>query len=298
MSRRNVLGFGFTIALLIANVQASAGTIYMATDRFGYTGSITRYASLADAQSGMNPLGTFTVGQRDLSIVFLDNAPNTGDDFYQTLTAWFHTIDGASPGVGNPSNQNEGFVQIFDDGHSSVTSFEALFTNPELTEYRLRVNGANADAVDEFGRLGPMGSNAFDRASTAGTFLTYELDATFSNLNPAEFNPFDEAFESFGDPEGVAVSGTFSGIVLNQNNAAPSFNGFYTFNFNLNTTSWAYDNRDSLSDPEFMTSFYASSSVIPEPSGLVLASIGGGIGVIAAGWRGRRKTQQGTTATR
>ena len=87
MHRSRLFKFCFVISVMMVTGRASGGTIYMATDRFGYTGSLTQYATLGDAQSGMNPLSTTSVGQRDLSISFTDNNPDTGNNFYTTLTA-------------------------------------------------------------------------------------------------------------------------------------------------------------------------------------------------------------------
>ena len=38
----------------------------ISTDRFGYTGTVVKYGSLADAQAGVNPTGTTTIGNRDI----------------------------------------------------------------------------------------------------------------------------------------------------------------------------------------------------------------------------------------
>jgi hypothetical protein len=179
------------------------------------TGADTQYATLDDAKSGTSPLSTSSVGQRDPSISFVDNNPDAGDNFDTTLTAWYYSIHGPHPGGGNPSNQNEGFVQIYDDGHSTVTGFSSGFTDPALTSYRLQVAGANAVGANPMARLGPQGSNAYAGTTTAGTFFSNNLDASFSNLNPAGSITCKNAYESDGDPAGVSVSGTFSGTFRN-----------------------------------------------------------------------------------
>ncbi len=293
MSRRNLVGLGASIALLMACGQANGGYINMATDRFGYTGSITEYASLGDATTGMNSLGTFNVGQRDLSIAFTNDPVTPSNNFYQTLTAWYYTLTGPNLGDGNPSNQNKGFVQVFDAGATTVTSFAASFSGPALTTYNLQVSGANADTANALARLGPQGSNSDSQSTTAGTFLTYNLNATFSNLNPATFNSVDNAYDSDGDPKGVSVSGTFSGIF--ENPSGP-FAGYYTFNFTLDNTSWAYHHRHALDRADytqFMSSFYeAGVAAVPEPSSFVLSLVGMGIMSSAVGLRrcGRRQS--------
>ena len=70
MRRWSVLGFGLAVAALAGTSQARGGPVYVATDRFGYTGPVTRYNTLGDAQTASNPLasGSFTVGQRVFSV--------------------------------------------------------------------------------------------------------------------------------------------------------------------------------------------------------------------------------------
>ena len=290
MLRWNVLGLA--VAVLLVGDQARGDSLYyMGTDRFAYSGSITEYSSLSNAQMGIAPISSFNVGPVDLSIAATNDVALFGSASFNALTAWYYTTAGGTPGVGNPNNVNTGFVQLQDGTQSSVTSSNAFFSNSALTSYTLQVTGGNANTSNTSDpRLGPNNTNSDAPSSSTGTFVSYNLSATFSNLNPAALNAFG-LYESDDDPANINVAGTFSGIFQNLSTTSPSLNGFYAFNFTLNNTSWANANSSALAaagDP-FVPSFFVSDTAVPEPGSLLMASIAAGTGLIAAVWRGRKK---------
>ncbi|MEO0716071.1 MAG: hypothetical protein AAFY58_03665 [Planctomycetota bacterium] len=127
-----------------ASAHASTGFAF-SSERLAYTGSLTKYATLADAQAGTNVVagptsipnrGTgdaFDTPNRDLGLFFASNAPSYSADQAIALTAWYYTTNpnptgtGVINGWGNPNNSNTGFMQMFDDNASSVATQSAAF---------------------------------------------------------------------------------------------------------------------------------------------------------------------------
>lgn len=277
------LRFGFSIltlgALAVSAGQAAAGVTELASDRFGYEGTYTKYATLSDAQNHVNPLGTGDVLQRDLSMYIVRDSPSFYSDATYFTTAWFYTTTGPGLGAGNPSNTNLSFLQIANDPSVGlgplIGTADAYWTSAALNEFRITASGTGADGANSAARFGDADSANKAASATQGEFVSYNLDATFSGLNPAVYNPTTGAYESNGDPAGVSVAGTFTALFHNTSATNPASNGFYTIDLTLNTASWAYANRDSLNDVyPFTPSLYGASAVVPEPASLVLAGLG------------------------
>jgi hypothetical protein len=284
-----ILALGLLVA---APSLATAGT-ELSTDRFGYTGSYTKYATLADAQAGTNAIGTGTVQQRDLSLYFVNNAPAFYTDANIISTAWYYTTQTQGYGWGNPNNTNLSFLQMYNDPAQGLSPLigtaDSYWTSAALNEFHITASGAGANTTNAAARFGDTDS-ASTGGATAGTFHSYNLEATISGLNTAVYDSLTGFYESTGDPNGVSVTGTFTALFENTSPHAPS-NGFYKINLTLNNTSWAYDNQGSLQGIPFGTSIYGSTNVVPEPSSLVLAGLGGlGFGVTAL--RRRRKAAE------
>src|SRR4051812_38936299 len=87
---------------------------YASSERFGYTGTVSVYATFANAQSGHNPLrSNIAFPRRDCAIYVVRNAPDFWNtDFNSFLTNWYSDTSGGQTGAGNPNNQNFGFVQF------------------------------------------------------------------------------------------------------------------------------------------------------------------------------------------
>lgn len=262
-----------TLGMLAASHGRAMASFELSTDRFGFSGTYTRYATQADAEAGTGAIATGTVEQRDMSLALDDNAS------YIT-TAWWYTQDSQGrTGWGNPSNTNLSFLQIYDP--PSVTA-NGYWTSGALNEFRITASGSDSTVNARFGTTDTAA------ADSRGQFLSYSLDATFSGLNTA-VDTGSNTFRSTGDPNGIAVNGTFTALFQNTSTSNPSLNGFYVVNLTLNSTSWVYDNQNSLtgdaSYSHYQPSVFESSVVAPEPSTLGLA----GMGVMAALIHARRR---------
>lgn len=264
----------FVIAAAVAGTVASAATI--STDRFGYSGTVTKYATLADARNGVNPTGTIAVGNRDLSIYVVSGQYNI------VMGSWWYTTaentngrpkgdpqgDLYNSGWGNTTgNTGVGFVQLYEGAAQTVTSQSMSFgdfASGYWTSFTINESGANATYASSYARFSPFTSNVDD----TGIYHDYALSLTATGLQGTETSP--GVIEAFDHPTGV--TGTYSGLFENTS-SDPAKVGFYTFNFSLNMTNWAFDNRASLNGA-FADSYFA---VVPLPAALAmgLALLGG-----------------------
>ncbi|HMP79230.1 MAG TPA: hypothetical protein PKD54_07245 [Pirellulaceae bacterium] len=235
------------------------------SDRFGYTGTTTRYATLADALANANPLNTIPIGNRDISLSIVKNV---GFDFDRNIIMgawWYSTHASGNPGVGNTrGNTGIGYLQLFDDDASSRSSLRMGFTGYDGTFFRkyvVELTGHNAGPT-ELARFSPFSPNTQD----GGIYLTYELNLLVDGLEGMLIG--SNEVESLNQPTGV--SGSLTGIFQNTSaNAAKQ--GFYTFTLNFDMTSWAWENRDDLTYPlDGFAPSYFYGGVIPEPHCAVL----------------------------
>ncbi len=282
--RRCFLAFSLFLALLVgANAHAA---FFAGTDRVSYTGTVTRYDTLADAQNGTNATGSYAIpardtaapydtGFRDAGIFFSNNAP----DYYQNtntfMTAWYYTTDpshGAYSGWGNPNNTNTGFIQLYDETGGTSTSASGYFSNLAGGYYRdftLQVSGQNAGAA-EYARLwhAPGIGGAADL--TRGIFLNYNLNITFGGLQgvllPSGW------IEATNHPD--SVTGTFTALFQNTN---PDYLGYYAANFTFGLDNWAYGQGDALNGA-FSDSTFAAPVPIPAAAWLLGSGL---IGLVA-----------------
>jgi hypothetical protein len=244
-----------------------------------YTGTQTRYATLANALAETNPTGgPFTVPNRitappydtpfrDVGFYFIKDGliPYASPDYNILLTAYYYSTSGAPfSGTGNPNNTNAGFVQLYDDDASTDTSYIGFFENNK-TSFTLVVKGANATGPLDFARLW----NAAGEPNTGGTFHTYEIEITFHGLNGA-LNLSNGLYEASNHPTGV--SGTFRGVFENTSAA----NSFYSVNWTFGMDNWAFGQGGSLVEGGITESFFASNLAVPEPGtlGLLSAAVG------------------------
>ncbi|HMO14855.1 MAG TPA: PEP-CTERM sorting domain-containing protein [Pirellulaceae bacterium] len=268
-----VVGCG--ISCWFASVALSQD-FFFASDRFGYTGTVTVYDSFADAQNQVNPRsGPHSAPQRDLSLYFNLGTSLIANDFAAFFTAWYYTTAGGAPysGSGNPNNTNHGFLQFYDDGATTTLNVTGMWSvldlnNPGSSEFTLSGSGVNATSNAALTRLWNAPSLASGPSSlTIGDLLEWDLMVVAGGLTVSADT---EYFYSADHP--TNVSGHIRGIFHNTN-VDPTVNGFYRFDFSINMNNWAWDNRDSLNG-DFRGSFFAT--VVPEPAsgiliGLVLA---------------------------
>ncbi len=266
----------------VACTAVHAQTFYASTDKFGYIGSMTKYASLADAQAQTNAVSTHAYSQRDGAMYVLQNAASfdaTNPDTNIFMTAWYYTTDqthGAYSGWGNPNNNTDSFVQLYDDNASTTVTKTGGWTSGAYDTFHFNVTGVNATNADDFSRLW-NGKPAGAGEPTKGAFLNYELDVTATGLNGVEINP--GFFESNGHP--TSITGSFRGIFENQSTTDPTSNGYFRFDLTLNDTNWAF--AQSNLNGAFSDSTFGAAAV-PEPASMAALGLG-----IAAILRRRRK---------
>lgn len=257
------------VAVLLGShtAVATAGPIFLIAERFGYEGSWTRHATLADAMSGMNVSETGTMPQRDITFYISQGVTdNPSDPAFDILTNWYS-------GSSNPSNTNYGFFQHFDADASTVTALDSYWSS-DLTEFTLTASASGADYPNDYARFGERGG-----PGTTAYFHSLELDLTVSGLT-ASYNSTLDRYEGT-DTASAMISGSLSGIVENVG-ADPTRNGFYAYDLTLNSDSWAYDNG-YVTDGQ-VTAY--SSHVVPEPSSMALVMTSLTIGLIC--WRKKR----------
>jgi len=279
--RNNWIRWAAFAAICVGFVETTqAAPFYVSSDRFGYTGTISRYASVADAQNGVNPTATYAAPQRDLALLAIQDAPGLGfvpanpPSEFSFLTAFF--LPGPDGTIeSNPNNDPVGFIQIRDVNGSTITSAEGQFLDPNRTTFQLSLTGANAlpgSPGDDARLFNANPSHASDKLSptlSEGTFLSYALNATFTGLTPAINN--GTFFDSTNQTPALSVAGTFTGIFQNTNPVDPTFNGIYRADLTLNNINFAVAN--GILTPA--DGGFGAAVVVPEPTSLALLGFGG-----------------------
>ena len=286
--RSSWLGFAVLLACALGGSRPSrcqAEPFYAVSDRFGYTGTVTRYATLSDALAQTNPLTVpIAIPQRDLSIYATNQAGAAGFDpadanSFAFSTAWFLPVP-PSTGAGNPNNTTVGFTQINDPINRTVTTSSAFFTDASLTTFQLLVSGTDAlprdpitGVANEEARFWNAPGSSGAPLLTQGIFRTYSLDATFSDLNPATL--VNGIYESDNPGRPISISGKFRAVFENTNPLDPAYQGFYDVTLNLNNVSTAVNNGWLDPPYESVNGLFGSPTVVPEPSSWVLLAIVG-----------------------
>ena len=296
-------GFRFKKALaltaLLAAGSAWADPLFVNYDNFNYTGTVTRYATLADAIAKSNaisttPITTVSNGPRstltdardgNLYVAKSASASYDADTAYFS-TAWYYTTSPANGnGWGNPNNTNTGFVQYYD--LSSTPTVTGGWSS-SLTTFTVDVSGGDGDTYD-VGRLWAAPKVGGPSGDTSGVFRDFHLNLVADFAAAAIFNPSTGWYEANANP--TALSGTASGIFENQSTTDSSLNGFYAFDFSFAPGSWAAANGATWSE-DFKayspTAFFAApaDAPVPEPGALALAGLA--IGLLSLTRRQRR----------
>ncbi len=238
---------------------------------------MTKYASLIDAQNEVNALDSYTLtdpatnDRRDLGTYFVHDVATFDDDQAIFLTAWYYTTDpnnGAYSGWGNPNNTNTGFVQMYDDNASTVTSRNANWDvlNEGVADgsvFSMSASGAGATNADEFARLwhGAVGGAG---SLTRGTFHSWDFFYQATGLT-ANWDPTHGLYTAFD--EATTVEGAIGGIFENTGTDS-QYHGFYRFGGSLVIDSWAAS-QSSLNG-DFASSAYGA---VPEPATMTVLGL-------------------------
>jgi hypothetical protein len=269
------------VLITLAIVTVANAGFFASTDRCSYTGSLTKYETLADAQNAQNAVGgpyaipnratdlPYDTGYRDAGIFIVNDAASYYDNYNILATAWWYTTDTANgeySGWGNPNNTNTGFMQLYDSDSSTVTTASGAF-NSSLTEFTLQETGGNAGSAD-YARLWHAPGVGGAAGLTAGTYIEYSMDITFGGLNGAYDSGLGMYYAS-GHP--TSVDGAFNAIFQNTNTVDTQYNGFYVVDFTFGMDNWAYGQGDALNGALTPSEFGSS---VPEPATMVLLGLG------------------------
>ena len=255
---------------------AQAAPLNVSFDNFTYSGTVTRYNTLADAQSQTNPVGSATTIQtasngprntrpnaRDGNLAVTSAAPS---DYGTTLTylstAWyFTTIPANGDGWGNPNNTNDGFIQYYLE--SSAPTVTGGW-NPGYTQFQLTVAGGHGNSGGN-GRFWPAPASGAS-AISYGEFVDFNLNLSAQFASPASLNASTGWYESVAMPS--SMTGTLTGIFHNNQTSNTSYNGYYRFNYTLTGSgSWAADNSATWG------TVYPPSSLWAAPAAAVPATV-------------------------
>jgi len=260
-----------SVVVAFCGVAASAQTVANSM-RFGYTGTVTRYATIFDAQKSVNAVATGTLSgalSRDFCMKF---SRDSGSDHLLLGTGWFLTTTGPDKGNGNPSNKNTGFVQLQDNSLASLTpgAVNSKWDNARTT-FTLNLSGTNAlDGTHP--QYNTRLWNTTADSGQGGTFLDYDFSMVATVADAAVWDAAQGMYISNTDP--TSVTGYFRGLFQNTSEVPGSIGtlhqGYYVFDFGLNLDSWAYDNRalfdavTGLTENKYEVSKFGSA--IPESS--------------------------------
>jgi hypothetical protein len=268
--------------LLVVAAGAMAGDSgVISTDRFGYTGTVTRYATLEDAQQKTNAVDTVAVGNRDMSLFVVNNQPSYYSNFSAVMGSWWYTTaentnglakddpagNRLNSGWGNTrGNTGVGYIQLYDADSSTKTSLDMSFSNFDgtyWTQFNMSMSGANANTEADYSRF-----SVYDNVNDAGIWHEYSLNLTASGLQGVANA---DMIEALNHP--TAVSGSFAGLFeLTENQTSPANQGFYVVDLSLDMTNWAFEQGNDALNGNFSDSYFAA---VPEPITLVLLGVGG-----------------------
>jgi hypothetical protein len=232
-----VLALAFASSPVAA--QGKSDRFYASSERFGYSGTVSVYDTWADANSGRNArCSAVAWDQRDGAIFVVKNVPEYYIDANMLLTFWWS---------GNPSNQNTGFIQLYDENADAWQNQKGSWSK-DRNSFTVTARGRNATYgspdPQDYARLWNACSPAGSGEATAGTYLKYEYVFTATGLNGVA-GP--DGFIT-NTTDAADYSGHFRGIFHNESLQYPASNGYYVFDIRFNNESWAVLNNVAYPD--------------------------------------------------
>jgi hypothetical protein len=285
-----------TIAVFSGAATATPiGGIFQ-TDRFGYTGEVNRYGTLADAQGRVNSTDTIAIGvdvdgddsreHRDAGMQFQYNAgaydAGYSDDLNYLSGSWWYSTHANGGGWGNINgNTGIGFMQLYDEDGSTDTSISMDFSNfdgTHWTDFTLSVEGENLDPYSRF--------SVYDNVHDGGEYLEYALNITATGLEGVEAGD-----QIVATNHATGVNGTFTGLFRLGGDPNGDLNtDWYTIDLDYDMENWAFANNGSLTPPyenggNIYDSLFVAAASVPEPSTIAIFAAG----LLGSGFARRRK---------
>ncbi len=234
------------VLLAMGSFAHASTTFFAATNDLGYIGLVWNNTD------GTGPW--LTSAPRNANIFVVNDAPTYSTNYNILASNWSEH---------SPSNQNDSFMQLYEDGSASVTSANGSW-DATKTVFTVDVSGENA----------PYPYSRFWQPDTTGgvawgvtfTDYTYHLVATFAA--PAAVS--GDFLMNTSDP--ISITGYFVGkfVVTYDEAKNPITDGdTYGFNITLNN-AWA----DTLTSGTIYNEF---GTVIPAPAAILLGSFGVGL---------------------
>ena len=279
MKKKLSIFFLFTLFFLTSGIVNASSVGWIDTERFGYTGTITRYSD----DRLTNLVETIEIGDRDLCIWSDSAYPASvimGSWWYSTAV----DVDGNPLGSGwgnTTGNTGAGFIQYYDMSQTYIISQDYGFSDFDgsfWTTFSFGLEVENAPYDPAYSRL-----SAPSNTGDSGTFLSMAIDLTATGLQGVQSNGWIVAQESDAYP--TDVTGKLTGVFQNTSSTTAN-NGYYVFDFDLNMTNWAYENRDDLVGD--YDTFYEGSygAAVPEPTTMLLF----GLGILGIAGVSRKRT--------
>ncbi len=289
MLTRSMMRLSAALCLWAGSVGAANAQFFFVTDNAGYTGSWTRYATLADAQINANPLSSGAIPQRNLGVYVSNNLTPPGNPVGNAsifTTNWYSSTT-AVPGTGNSSNTSLGFFQMYNDPTNGNTVNNS-FWDQSLKTLTLNESGGGVPGVPGAeSRFSPLAGLGI--VETQGNYLQYAFTATASGLtgtpNGGNIEDITSGASNF--------TGAFNAIFQNTG-GNPALEGFYNISLNFNNSSTV--GSEGLTFNNTPVDLFASATVLPEPASCLTFAM-----VFAAsagfGWRKNRQRRANAQAS-
>lgn len=218
------------------------------SERFGYTGTVSVYATYPQAMAQQNPIRSgIAFSQRDGSLYVARAMGGEYGEFNAILTNWFSSPN--RDGQGNPNNTNASFFQMYDADASNWQNQKGTWSKDKKS-FTVEGTGKRAsypsvEDPGDFARLWNAGAPAGSGEATKGTFYSYEYKLTATGLD-GRYDPASKLIKNTKNASGY--SGYFRGIFRNESTRHPESNGFYRVELTFNNSSWAVANGFARDD--------------------------------------------------